>query len=1068
MRRGVRWIIVGLAMMIAAEASRSARADDASRVLDGFEEPSSWNIVTSDGVQLRVVQEAGQTGRCARLDYDFTRGSGYAIIRKELAFDLPPNYRFSYLIRGEGPSNTVEFKLIDESGDNVWWANQRDFHFPKEWSRVVLPMRKVVFAWGPSGGAPLHRVRWVEFAITSFNGGRGSVWLDELRIEPMPKVSANEGTPTIAVSSRAGGEPLAPTLGPNGRLDWSSRADDPSPILTIDLDAPREIGGIIIGWGCPWAKDFDVLTSIDGDKFETAARVRGCSGGRSYIALPDTTVRKLRVAALSTGGGRGVTLESLRVMPSEFGDSQNAQLAAAAMDAPRGRYPRYLRGEASYWTVVGTDGEDAKPLMGEDGSVEVAREGFSLEPFVFAQGKLTTWGESVISQSLEEGSVPIPSVRRVMPGFELEIKAFVPRPEERTEAPSPLCVRYELRNTDTVERGGSLLVAVRPMQVSPSYQNLNMTGGAARIRRIAFSGDRIDVDGRAVVPVPAADEFGASAFDGGEIVEHLAAGNVPEAREVEDPRELASGAMAYRFVLKPGESRVVGVLAARRKEASVGAPSGAGMEWIDRRLAEAGARWRRELGGVSIALPRGNEWITDSVRANLAYILANRVGPALQPGSRCYDRAWIRDGALMSRALLSMGQASVVRAFLDWYGPYQYDSGKIPCAVDRRGPDPVAEHDSEGEYIYAVRSYFEHTRDREFLRGHYPRVVRAVGFIELLRNEQMGGEYGMEGSEKRVFRGLMPESISHEGYSAKPMHSYWDDFWTLRGLVDAVSLAEAMDDRANVMRFGALRNSFEGTLGESLRRAMRARGIDYLPGCAELGDFDATSTTVALFPGAAVGVVDRPVLDATFERFWRNFRARRDGTASWKDYTPYETRIIGSMVLLGRRDRALELLDFYGGDERPRGWRQWPEIVRRDPREPGFVGDMPHSWVGADFINSIRLMLAYTRESDGALVLGAGLPRTWLESQDGVKVNSLATEFGRVSYRVKGEEGLVRAEVEALKQSPKGGVFWSLPEAQQVAGATLDGMQVEVGADGMVRLGTLPATLTVRYRKKAE
>lgn len=37
--------------------------------------------------------------------------------------------------------------------------------------------------------------------------------------------------------------------------------------------------------------------------------------------------------------------------------------------------------------------------------------------------------------------------------------------------------------------------------------------------------------------------------------------------------------------------------------------------------------------------------------------------------------------------------------------------------------------------------------------------------------------------------GLMPESISHEGYSGNPVHSYWDDFWTLRGLKDAADMA---------------------------------------------------------------------------------------------------------------------------------------------------------------------------------------------------------------------------------------------------------------------------------------
>ena len=40
--------------------------------------------------------------------------------------------------------------------------------------------------------------------------------------------------------------------------------------------------------------------------------------------------------------------------------------------------------------------------------------------------------------------------------------------------------------------------------------------------------------------------------------------------------------------------------------------------------------------------------------------------------------------------------------FLRWYTPYQYPDGKIPCVVDRRGADPVPEHDSCGEFIFLV------------------------------------------------------------------------------------------------------------------------------------------------------------------------------------------------------------------------------------------------------------------------------------------------------------------------------------------------------------------------------
>jgi len=94
----------------------------------------------------------------------------------------------------------------------------------------------------------------------------------------------------------------------------------------------------------------------------------------------------------------------------------------------------------------------------------------------------------------------------------------------------------------------------------------------------------------------------------------------------------------------------------------------------------------------------------------------------------------------------------------------------------------LPEHDSHGEYIWAVANYYRCTHDREFLKSHWPRVQKAVAYIQSLRAKRMTDEYADATSPKHAFYGLVPESISHEGYSAKPMHSYWDDFFVLLGL----------------------------------------------------------------------------------------------------------------------------------------------------------------------------------------------------------------------------------------------------------------------------------------------
>src|SRR4029079_16240171 len=139
------------------------------------------------------------------------------------------------------------------------------------------------------------------------------------------------------------------------------------------------------------------------------------------------------------------------------------------------------------------------------------------------------------------------------------------------------------------------------------------------------------------------------------------------------------------------------------------------------------------------------------------------------------------------------------------------------------------------------------------------------------------------------------------------------------------------------------------------RSAAQVHGIFYVPGAADLGDFDATSTTIALAPAGEEHTVPDDLLRATFERYWRNFTDRRDGKVSWDAYTPYELRVVGTFVRLGSRERAHELLDYFFRDQRPAAWNQWAEVVGREPRQPRFIGDMPNAWIASDYTRSARV-----------------------------------------------------------------------------------------------------------------
>src|SRR3546814_12992418 len=84
----------------------------------------------------------------------------------------------------------------------------------------------------------------------------------------------------------------------------------------------------------------------------------------------------------------------------------------------------------------------------------------------------------------------------------------------------------------------------------------------------------------------------------------------------------------------------------------------------------------------------------------------------LRPGTRSYARSWIRDGAMISEGLLRMGRTDAVREYVEWYAPYQFDDGMVPCCVDDRGSDPVPENDSHGELIFNIAELYRHERDK--------------------------------------------------------------------------------------------------------------------------------------------------------------------------------------------------------------------------------------------------------------------------------------------------------------------------------------------------------------------
>lgn len=1006
--------LAALAALVLLQAP--AAAQDA-RVLDDFDDIAAWRADASDGVSAEISAAPGREGGALRLDFDFHDVSGYAFAARTLPIAFPANFEISFWIRADAPVNTLEVKFTDAAAENVWWRNQPNFPFPGEWTRVVLRPRHIEFAWGPTEDRRLARTERIEIVVTrGTGGGAGSVFIDDLQIRELP---ADEGplAPRSTVASH-GARDAALAL--DGDLGTAWRTTQGARRIDFDLGSVREFGGLELHWGDRGhARDYDVLLSDDGETYRTVRRVIGGDGGIDLLHLPESNARYVRLDLRRAAHGR-YALAEVEFKAPTWAPTTNAYLEVVAAAAPRGRFPRGFV-EQSYWTLVGADGARDSALMSEDGAVEVGQGGFSIEPFVRAEGRLFSWGEVEIEQSLLEGDLPIPSVAWSADDWRLVTTAFV----EGDGARSTLLVRHALTNRSARRRRMELILAARPLQVNGPRQFLNQPGGVAPISALALADGALIVNQRPRVRLaetPAS--FRAARFDSG-----LAPFATTGANAIEDETGLASGSIVYRLTLAPGETRTI-VWCAPLTGAA--APSCAD---FDARQDAVAAAWRRRLRIVEIDVPPQGRGIVDTLRTSLAHILMSREGAALKPGTRSYDRSWIRDGAMIAEGLIRLGAVEEARAYLEWYAPYQFDTGKIPCCVDARGADPTPENDSHGEFIFLAGEVWRATRDEALLRALWPRVEATVRYMDELRASEVEGN---RAPDRRHLRGLMPPSISHEGYSAKPAYSYWDDFWALLGYKEAVELARALGEEEAVRWMSRSRDAFRRDFYASIHAMRRVHGIDFIPGAADLGDFDATSTTIGLSPGGEQARLPRRELEATFERYWTEFVARREGARDWDVYTPYEIRNVGAFVRLGWRERAMEALDYFMADRRPAAWNGWAEVVGRDPRERRFIGDMPHAWISSDYIRSALELFVYRREHDEALVIAAGVPVAWLD--EGVAVRGLRTAYGTVSYELQSQGRELTLDVSG--EVPPGGFVLPWPLAAQPLEAVFNGAPV--------------------------
>ena len=1013
-----------------------------------FEDFTQWQVFASgqaEGKLSRVAAPDGTPG--LRLEYDFHGGGGFVAIRRAMLFKLPATFEIGLLLRGDSQANHFEFKVASPGGANVWRHLCQNFTPPAAWNPHRLHERDLPFAWGPAGGGAPAEVEAVEFVVVAGPGGKGVLEFACPHFEDQTL----QAPAAIRASSRQPGCTPEAVFAGDSRTAWRAAAGDAHPWWQVDFGKLQRFGGLVIRWPEPLPpRACKVELSDDANAWTLLHQATAARGLQTHIPAPNAEARYLRVTFATA---ECAALRSITLRPDAFTRTPNEFIHSIAADFPRGWFPRYWRREQSYWTPVGCPEGKRRALINEEGLVETDEAGFSLEPFISTPSGPVTWADVKTTVSLPKDGAPMPSVTWRTDGIRLEILPWIDgKGDELT-----LHTTYRLKCLKPAA-ATRLFVAIRPFQVNPPWQAFRNLGGRSPIHGIQCSPGGMTVEGRKVTATPAADAQGAAAFEEGEVPSLLTTGDVPRTLRADDPAGLASAEMAWN--ISAGKSLL---------EVTISVPySGTTCESQKHARAAATASWRKTLGAVKWRVPACAAPAFACFRTAAGHILINRDGPAIQPGPRRYTRSWVRDCVIMGAALAKAGLPEVLHTFLSWYAPFQREDGFVPCVVDRDGIDWLVEHDSHGQFLWGVREVFRNGGNRDFLRQMLPYARKAAEYLTALRAERMTEQY-RSGGHAACF-GLLPESASHEGYLAHPVHSYWDDFWGVRGLEAAADLADAAGLNEESRRWRSEAARFQADLFRSIEKVIGDKQLAYIPGSVEWADFDPTATANAIAMLDFADALPQGPLHAMLDTYLDGFRRKHRGEMPWNNYTAYEIRLIGAFVRLGKRDIANELLAFFLSDRRPREWNQWPEISWRDPRSPGHLGDVPHTWIAAEYLLALASMVAAEREASASMVLGSGLPWEWISAEGGFAVDNLPTRYGPLDFMIRADgDDSISVKISGAIALPPGGLTIAPPLAAGIQVVSVEAQTEEkatINPEGtIVTVGRVPFAAVLRLGK---
>jgi hypothetical protein len=634
---------------------------------------------------------------------------------------------------------------------------------------------------------------------------------------------------------------------------------------------------------------------------------------------------------------------------------------------PRGHLPVLTNVTLRNWTAVGTVGSPTKGVVDPRGLLTPWYDGWSLDWWIGAEDR---WHfpsrEAAVRQQLVSDTPVVETAMRV-PGGDAVHRVYAVPGED-----GPMAVVEITNRTPTPF---AVALAIRPYNPE----------GLAVVERVGLVDRTVTVDGRPALLLPRRPQrMAASTFHDGDVATVVTSGAAGPDAPKDERCEAGLATAAFLFPLAhtatlrvavplDAEHRTRRTGLTRRRVARVPEPPN---PLPDSEAVVRGWQAQTSSRGMRLVLPEGR--LASAIEANRRYLLLFHEGTDVVPGPFTYHRFWFRDAAYLLGAL-------------DRYGFHRESAEVIAAFPDRQRVDGFffsqrQEWDANGAALHAMAEHWRLTGSLEVV--DHDAVAKAVRWIERKRHSKRG-------RKDPSVRGLLPASISAEHLGPFD-YFYWDDFWSLRGLLDGAALLRAGGDEAAAVEAEGWAAALRADLEASMALVARRLGSDVLPaGPRRRVDPGIIGTLVACSP-LGLFPADHPVMAATAEAIREGFCI---GPAFYQGIShtglgTYLTLQLAAVELAAGDRRSLERLAWLVDAATPTF--TWPEAIHPG-LGGGCMGDGHHGWAAADFLTFVRNLLV--REVDGGLALCSMLPEGWVGQN--LEVHDAPTHEGLVSFAVR-------------------------------------------------------------------